>query len=148
MGHLPTVCQGQAFLLLPHSRASLHHPQTHPLQKGKSLSEVISGVRAALNSVLLVLRLVQVSSWCKKIPPWQEALLSVSSAPGAHAHQLAEPGAGSMAHGGHWKVQSFGAGSHFTNKYLLASFKARTKGLGPRYIFHFRIDLSHGLLFL
>lgn len=128
MGHLLTGCQGQAFLLLPHSRASLHHPKTHPLQKGKSLSEVTSGVRAALNSVLLVLHLAQVSSWCKKLPPWQKALLPILSAPGAHAHQLAEPRAGSMAHGEHWSVQFFSAGSHITN-YLLASFKARISRL-------------------
>lgn len=53
------------------------------------------------------------SSGCKRHLPWQEALLSVSSTPWAHAHQLAELRGGSVTHREQRGAQFFSAGSHF-----------------------------------
>lgn len=116
-GLVPCGCQGQALLLLPPLQGTPAPPSDPPpLCESKQASQRTPGVwrqrwvLCCLSSVLS-----GESSGCKRRPPWQEALLSASSAPPACVHQLADLTGGSMTHGEHGGAQFFSSGSHFKN---------------------------------
>lgn len=119
----------------PSTPAPPSDPRPREREKASQKTPRVWGHRRVL--CCLSSALYGASSGCKRRPPWQEALLSVSSAPQAHAHQLAELRGGFMTHGEHWGAQFSSVGSHFLN-YLLASFKAKTKVIRTRTYFQFQ----------
>lgn len=106
-----------------HSRVSLHLPQTSPptlCAKGKKVPlDDTTGVRAALRPVLPVLHFVlEVQRVQEASCLWQDALMAGSSAPQAHAHQLAELRDGCITWEKHWEAHRRGCSGVTSNSAL------------------------------